>query len=151
MTNPTYISNGAELADAMQPTAKDAADWAAAYKRYQNPAVYVLDDGEQVTPKGVKKELEALNVALKRYVELNGPLTVEGVGTLDVQRPQSEKVDVISLHQHDAETFFRLLQLGCLSVDMAALKAQEKAGMIAANVPRMPVASTSRLVWVKDG
>ena len=146
---PEYISTAAELADAMAPSAKDAAEWAADYKRLQKPKAIIDADGVAWKPYEHKKELEALNTALKRWVEANGELDVEGVGTLALQHPQSEKVDVVSLHQHDPATFFRLLELGCLSVNMDVLKAQEKAGMIAANVPRMPVAQTPRLVWVK--
>jgi hypothetical protein len=148
---PEYISPAAELADAMEPNAAEAAQWAADYKRLGSPARYVLDDGEQVEPAKAKRDLADLNNALKRFMEANdleSGFHVEGVGTLALQRPQSEKVDLISLHQHDAETFFRLLQLGCLTVNADALKAQEKAGMIAADIPRMPIAQSPRLVWV---
>ena len=153
MTEPTFISSSAELADAMSPSAKDAADWAASYRRYQNPACLVLADGEQVSPKDAKKELDALNHALKSYLlanNLESGFEVEGLGTLALQLPSTEKVDLISLHQHNPRAFFRLLELGCLTVDGASMKAQQKLGNIAEDIPTMPVGGTPRLVWIRN-
>lgn len=138
-----------ELAAAMEPTAKQAAEWAADYKRYQNPRSYVLDDGEQVSPKEAADELKALNTALRRYIEVNGEVSVEGVGTLILQPASSDKVDLLSLYERSPETVMRLLKLGCLTVDMKILEANEKNGMVAEFIPRMPVAQTPRLVWAK--
>lgn len=149
---PEYITKSAELADAMAPNAADAAEWAADYKRLGSPARYVLDDGEQVEPAKCKRDLSDLNNALKRFMEANdleSGFQVEGVGTLAIQRPQTMKVDLISLYERDPETVMRMLKLGCLTVNIDALEAQEKAGMIAADIPRMPIAQSARLVWLK--
>lgn len=148
-TDPTFIHASKEVAEEMAPNAQMAADWATEYRRYQNPKTYVLDDGEQVAPKDAEKELKALNIALKRYIEANGDVTVEGVGTLTLQHPSQDKVDLISLYEHRPETVLRLLKLGALQVDMKILEANEKNGMIADFIPRMPVAQSPRLVWVR--
>lgn len=149
VTEPTFISSSAELADAMTPTAKDAAQWAAEYWLRKNPRDVILPDGEKCGYFDNEKQAKRLNAALKEYIEAHGPLDVEGLPLLlTLQQSSTQTVDVQSLHEHNPLAFFRLLELGCLRVDMNALDAAEKAGLIT-GIPKMPIGQTPRLVFDK--
>lgn len=149
-SNPTFISSSAELADAMTPTAKDAAEWAGEYWLRKNPEDVILKDGEKCGYYDNEKQAKRLNEALKEYIAQHGPIEVEGLPPLVLQPSTSNVVDVKSLADHDVNTFNRLLDMGLLRVDMNALDAAEKAGLIT-GVPKMPIGNTPRLVFDKRG
>lgn len=148
MSEPTFISSSAELADSMSPTAKDAAKWAQEYWLRKNPEDVILKDGDRCGYYDNERQAKRLNAALKDYIAAHGPLEVEGLPPLILQPTMSQTVDVKSLADNDHRTFIRLIEMGLLRVDMAALEAAEKAGLIT-GVPKMPIGGAVRLVWDK--
>ena len=147
-SDPTFITKSAELADAMQPTHAEAADWAREYHARKNLKSVVTGDGEPADPYENERQAKRLNEALKKYIEQHGPLQVEGLPALMLQPSTSETVDVQSLAERDRATVDRLIDHGAMRVDMATLDRLEKAGLIT-GVPRMPIGGTPRLVWEK--
>lgn len=150
---PTYIDKRGAFMDGTKELADELAlphsayvDMAAEYWRRKNPADVILTDGERCGYIDNERAAKRLNEVLKQYIEEHGPIQAEGLAPLMLQQSTSKTVDVKSLAEHDPRTLARLLDLGCLRVDMAALEAAEKAGLIT-GVPKMPIGGTPRLVF----
>jgi len=116
--------------DAMLPTAKEAADYAARYHALKN-AKYITADGDVLTKFDYEKECEYLNARLKQYIERNGSLYVEGIGEHVIQQRSGPWVwDVKALREADPQTFDRAVELGALTFSTSVADALEKAGQL---------------------
>lgn len=120
-----------EISDALQAVSpKQAADVAARYAAMKDYA-YITADGDKLSPKDYDIELEYHHEVLKRYVEQHGPLALEGIGTLRLQERRTAMTwDCKALAENDMDTFMRLLELGCVTLDKRLADAQEKAGNV---------------------
>lgn len=94
-------------------------------------ARYLLPDGEIMEPKDYDESLGALNATLKEYVDRNGELHVEGIGTFRLQpRATAYTWDCKSLAENDIKTFTRLLEMGAVTLDTKVATALETAGQV---------------------
>lgn len=130
-TKPIEDMSAEEMADAiMTLTPKQAADVAARYCELKD-ASYITKSGEVLDARRYARELDACAAQLKQYIERNGPLSVEGIGTLKNQeRTTSWSWDLIAMAEHDRPLFERMLQLACLTVNKKVADAQAAAGML---------------------
>jgi hypothetical protein len=106
----------AELRDALAEPDKTHAQMAEMAKSYAN-----LKEAEAM----IKKQLDAMRPELMRWVELNGPQTVEGVGTLIVQQRSNDEIDVAALAKGAPQLFAELLARAILTVNKTRLKANK--------------------------
>ena len=120
-----------ELSDAIMAISPKQAMEAAVQYAGMKRARYLLPDGEIMEPKDYDAALAELNATLKRWVEQDGPLHVEGIGTFKLQdRSTAMTWDCKALAENDMDTFMRLLELGCVTLDKRLADAQEKAGNV---------------------
>lgn len=113
-TDPTFISDSAELRDELAPTHKMMAELAV---RYAN-----LKDAEAQ----IKKQTDDMRKELVRWVELNGPQAIEGVGTLKLQERTTYSYDVKAIREQEAQRFQELLELDCVEISRTKAKAHER-------------------------
>lgn len=103
-----------------------------------------------------KRERKAADL-LRSWLQASGERELidgeSGMGVRLQERQGSPAYDALAIREHDPALWQRLLDLGCVSVNHAAVKAQEDAGQIAGlERYRMPGRVTVSLVPVKpDG
>ena len=120
-----------ELADALDHVSPSQAATVAARYAAMKAHKYVTADGDVLDPKDYDSELEHHRQVLMRYVEKNGPLPIEGVGTFRIQdRASATTWDVKALAENDPLTFARLLELGCVTLNTKLANEQAKAGAV---------------------
>jgi hypothetical protein len=119
-----------EINEAMLPTAKEAAQMVSRLAALK-AASFITTDGDVLTATDFKRESEYLTAMLKNYIEVHGPIYVEGVGEQQLQ-PRSGPYtwDVKALAEHDPATFKRLLDHGALTINTPVADALEKAGQV---------------------
>lgn len=74
------------------------------------------------------RERDDIGAPIKSWLEQNqGEVLVDGEHgiTADLQPRHTSTYDLIGIYKADQATFMRLLELGCLQVNAAALKAQK--------------------------
>lgn len=120
-----------EMAEAIMTLSPSQA--AAVASRYAalKGAAYVTKDGDVLDAATYKRELELAHEQLKRFIEKDGPLVVEGVGTLRMQdRALGWSWDCKSMAENDMKTFARLLEMGAVTLDSKVALALEEAGQV---------------------
>lgn len=125
----TVESVSEELIEAMEPTRKEIEAMAKRKKALRN-CRYVTTDGDVLTRREYEKELAYLDAMLRREIEKNGALHVEGVGTFRLQDRMEVVRDLMAIQRDDPTTFNRLMELACLNVNEKTLEAQMKAKQI---------------------
>jgi hypothetical protein len=108
-----FLEKSRELRDELAPTHKAMADMAEKYA--------ALKEAEAQ----IKKQLEEMRKELVRWVELNGPQHVEGVGTLKLQNRRNDEIDVAALAKGAPHLFQELLSRAILSVNKTRLSANK--------------------------
>ena len=141
-----------EIAEAMMTISpKQAMESAVQYANMKR-ARYLLPDGEIMEPKDYDAALAALNTLLKRWVEQDGPLHVEGIGTFKLQeRALAYTWDAKSMYANDTDTFMRLLELGAVTLDTKVAAALETAGQVTGFKGYGHRGGTTALIIDKEG
>lgn len=129
MVSDEYLAASAALAEVIEPTPKDAAEWAARYEALRQ-ARRITADGDVLTEAEYQRERDELNKALKEYIDRNGALDVEGVGELFVLESHDTSHDLAAIRRDRPEWIERAWDQAILTINEAALKAQMKAGQI---------------------
>ncbi|MHB8533387.1 MAG: hypothetical protein ACYDC2_11775 [Solirubrobacteraceae bacterium] len=118
-----FLAASAELADALTDDARmtrhEAVEKAAQYHTLKLAVAQT------------ERMLKAVGDELRAYIEATGePITGEGFPPLDLVPRRVTTYDLMSMRDAAPEVFERLVSLGCLSVNLTALHAQQRAGNI---------------------
>lgn len=109
-----FLRGTAELRDELAPTHKEMAEMAVRYA--------ALKEAES----GIKKQTDAMRNELLRWVELNGPQTIEGAGTFRIQERSSYSYDVKAIREQEPQRFQELLELDCVEISRTKAKVHER-------------------------
>ena len=74
----------------------------------------------------IKQQRAAMRDELLRWVELNGPQTIEGVGTLKLQERTTYSYDVKAIREQEPQRFAELLELDVVEISRTKAKPHER-------------------------
>jgi hypothetical protein len=121
-TDPAVVEAGEALKEALELTHLEAVEKMERYHALKE-AKFVTADGEILTSGELDRELTALNIELKGYIERTGePLTREGLPDLVVQPRSTSWYRLPLMMQEDPAMLDFLMEHGLLTVKSDAKK-----------------------------